>query len=390
MIRLIFLTDFTETFPHALLQGVLRYAKERSKTAWVVCRMPPSYKEQHGIEGVLQWAVTWKADAIIGRFEASDNVNLLRQRGIVVVAQDFKQRFDDIPNITGDYIATGAMAADFFLRRGFRHFAFLGYRNIVWSDERCQGFYRRIADEGYAQHFYSHTRQDIESFWFCDVDRLSAWLKALPARTALFCCDDNQGNNALELCKLCGIKVPADVAILGVDDDVMIGVLSDPKLSSIRLDIEQGGFDTAALIEQLIAGGAQAVPHDVCIQPLEVVNRASSDVFATEDKYILRALDFIHRNIGTPIGVEDVRKELPLSRRLLEIRFRKATGTSVYNYILKGRLELFASMLETSALPVSTLIEELGVSNYGSFSHKFRALKGCTPTEYRHKNKLKE
>ena len=93
MIRIIFLTDFTETYSHSLLLGVQKYAKEQPKESWVICRMPPSYKQQHGIEGVVQWALNWKANAIIGRFEQSDNIELLLQHGIAVIAQDFMRKY---------------------------------------------------------------------------------------------------------------------------------------------------------------------------------------------------------------------------------------------------------------------------------------------------------
>lgn len=93
MIRIIFLTDFTETYSHSLLLGVQKYAKEQPKESWVICRMPPSYKQQHGIEGVVQWALNWKANAIIGRFEQNDNIELLLQHGIAVIAQDFMRKY---------------------------------------------------------------------------------------------------------------------------------------------------------------------------------------------------------------------------------------------------------------------------------------------------------
>ena len=133
MIRLILLTDFTESFSYNLLKGVLAYSK--SHEPWVVCRMPPSYKNSHGIEGVLKWAKTWHADAIIGRFDNDDNVELFRENGIIALAQDYKSRFSNIPNITGDYRKTGRMAAEFFLSKGFQNFAFYGYRDTVWSQE---------------------------------------------------------------------------------------------------------------------------------------------------------------------------------------------------------------------------------------------------------------
>lgn len=111
MIRLILLTDFTESFSYNLLKGILAYSK--SHGPWVICRMPPSYKQTYGIEGVLQWAKTWEADAIIGRFNNDDKVELFRENGIIAIAQDYKSRFTSIPNITGNYYKTGKMAAEF-------------------------------------------------------------------------------------------------------------------------------------------------------------------------------------------------------------------------------------------------------------------------------------
>ena len=200
MIRLILLTDFTESFSYNLLKGVLAYSK--SHEPWVVCRMPPSYKNSHGIEGVLKWAKTWHADAIIGRFDNDDNVELFRENGIIALAQDYKSRFSNIPNITGDYRKTGRMAAEFFLSKGFQNFAFYGYRDTVWSQERCEGFYECIAAQGFGNNFYSYQDQSLDDLWFYEAPPLLNWLKSLPQPTALMACDDNQGNRITEICKV--------------------------------------------------------------------------------------------------------------------------------------------------------------------------------------------
>ena len=247
MIRLILLTDFTESFSYNLLKGVLAYSK--SHEPWVVCRMPPSYKNSHGIEGVLKWAKTWHADAIIGRFDNDDNVELFRENGIIALAQDYKSRFSNIPNITGDYRKTGRMAAEFFLSKGFQNFAFYGYRDTVWSQERCEGFYECIAAQGFGNNFYSYQDQSLDDLWFYEAPPLLNWLKSLPQPTALMACDDNQGNRITEICKVNNIRVPDKIAILGVDNDEIICNLSDPPLSSISQNIVRGGFEAAALIE---------------------------------------------------------------------------------------------------------------------------------------------
>ena len=129
MIRLILLTDFTESFSYNLLKGVLAYSK--SHEPWVVCRMPPSYKNSHGIEGVLKWAKTWHADALIGRFDNADNVELFRENGIIALAQDYKSRFSNIPNITGDYRNTGADFYDYIVVDEFHHAAAPTYQKLL-------------------------------------------------------------------------------------------------------------------------------------------------------------------------------------------------------------------------------------------------------------------
>lgn len=385
MIRLIFLTDFTEAFPNYLMEGILRYAKD-SHEPWVVCRMPPSYKDEYGIEGVLEWAKKWGANAIIGRFYDNEDVTIFPKNNIVALAQDFKHRFSGVPNITSDYFTTGEMAAQFFLSKGFTHFAFYGYEDTVWSDERCEGFFRCIESAGYGANFMEYKRQRLEDLWFYESTPLVNWLKSLPSHTALFCCDDNQGNKITEVCNFSGIQIPLDVAVLGVDNDTTTCNLSDPTLSSVNLNIEKGGYETASLIARMMKHDPNA-PRNVIIQPRGVIARMSTNIFATDDPSILKAMEYIHSNLASPLCVKDVLRELPLSRRLFEIRFKQITGQSVYNYIMTHRMGLFARMLQESDKPIADLAAEIGMNNYGNLARQFKAVKGCTPTEYRQSHK---
>ena len=385
MIRLILLTDFTESFSYHLLKGVLAYSK--SHEPWVVCRMPPSYKKSHGIEGVLKWAKAWQADAIIGTFNNDDNVELFRQNGIIVVAQDYKSRFATIPNITGNYRKTGRMAAEFFINKGFRHFAFYGYRDTVWSQERCEGFYEYIVEYGFGNHFYSYQEQSLDDLWFYEAPPLLTWLKSLPQPTALMACDDNQGNRITEICKANNIRIPDRIAILGVDNDDIICNLSDPPLSSISQNIARGGFEAAELIDCLL-NDEESTYKDVVIQPVNIINRHSTDFYPTTDSVIHDALKYIHRNIATDISVSDIVKQVPLSRRLLEMRFKQVTQQSIHKYIFNLRMERFAQLLLTSDAPITEVAEQVGINNLKNLSRQFKALKNVTPYEYRKDNRL--
>lgn len=385
MIRLILLTDFTETFSYNLLKGILAYSK--SHDPWVVCRMPPSYKNTYGIEGVLKWAKAWQADAIIGRFDNEDNVELFRQNDIIVLAQDYKSRFSNIPNITGNYHGTGKMAAEFFLSKGFQNFAFYGYRDAVWSQERCEGFYDCIAAHGFGNNFFSYQEQSLDDMWFFESPLLLSWLKSLPQSTALMACDDNLGNRITEVCRVNNIRVPDKIAILGVDNDEIICNLSEPPLSSISHNIVRGGFEAAELIEHLL-NEEESTYQDVVLQPVNVVNRLSTDFYSTTDACIHTALKYIHQNLASDITVSDIVKQVPLSRRLLEIRFKQVTKQSIHKYIFNLRMERFAQLLLTSDDPIADVAEQVGINNLKNLSRQFKALKEVSPNEYRKKHQM--
>lgn len=386
MIRLILLTDFTEAFAHNLLRGILEYSKGREP--WVVCRMPPSYKQANGIPGVLEWAKKWEVDAIIAQFDDTDEVELFRQNGIIALAQDFKSRFSVIPNITSRYKQTGQMAADFFLQKGFRNFAFYGYKDVVWFEERCMGFRDRIVEKGFGDCFFEYQKQSLENLWYYESEPVANWIKSLPRPVALMACDDTQGNKIMELCRVLGIKIPEEVAVLGVDNDEIICGLSDPPLSSVNLNIVKGGYEAARLIERLLRD-KDAISEDVVIQPVTIVNRLSTDIYATDNPVILTALKYIHQNLVNKISVEDIVRQVPLSRRLLEIRFKQVTGQPIYQYISNLRMERFAQLLLANTEPVADLAVQVGLADAKNLARQFKEWKGCTPVEYRKWNKIK-
>lgn len=378
--RLLFITDFTEQFAYRFLRGVLNYAK--STEQWVVCKMPPSYKRQLGMEGVVAWAKEWHADVVIGQFDPDDDVTLFRKNGIVALAQDYIAKFDTIPNITGDYALTGAMAAEYFLSKGFSNFGYFGYNGVCWSDERCESFRSRIEKSVGGGSFYMYDRQNIDNMWYYDQSILTDWLLSLPKPIAIMACDDNQGNILLQACELCGLHVPFDVAILGVDNDEILCNMSNPSMSTVNVDIEGGGADAAAMIDLMVKDPSYK-GKDIVLKPLVVVERLSSSLFATNDKEILAALRFIHANIDAKIQVTDVLKNVPLSRRLLEQRFKKMTGTTIYNYISLRRIERFAQLLISSNDSVSDIAARMDEPDTKSISRRFKEIKGCTPSEFR-------
>lgn len=376
------MTDFTEAFSYKLLKGIMIYSKAHKP--WVVCRMPPSYKDEFGIEGVIKWAQSWKADAIIGRFNNNDKVELFKENHIVAVAQDYKSRFTCIPNITGNYKQTGRMAAEFFLSKGYKSFAFYGYDDAIWSKERCEGFYNYLAEQGMAEHFYTYNEQSSDNLWFSNTAPLLEWLESLPQPTALMTCDDNLGNHITEICMVNQIKVPERIAILGVDNDEVICNLSAPPLSSISQDVVKGGYQAAELIDHILHGQSkETTPGDIVLEPICVIDRLSTNHYPTSDPHIHTVLKYIHNNLSSNICVSEIVKIVPLSRRLLEIRFKNATGQSIHKYIFNLKMEKFARLLIETEEPISNLALEIGISNLKNLSRQFKSLKKVSPAQFR-------
>ena len=384
MLRLLIISDFTEAFPSKLLKGIVNYS--RKKEQWGICRMPPAYKKMIGIPGVVQWAKSWGADAVIGQFETTDDIGLFAKNGIVAVAQDFKQRFTTIPNITADYIGTGRMAARFYLNRGFRNFGFFGFSHVCWSDERLEGFRKEVTDAGFGNSFYTYNMQEIDQLWYYEQDRLTHWLRWIPKPIAIMACDDNQGNNLVEACHAAGVKIPDELSVLGVDNDELLCSLGSTPLSSIQVNIEEGGYQTAELIERRVLH-PDAPVEDIVLKPVKIVGRMSTAAFVTQDIQIQKAVKFIHQNYMKKISVNDVIEEVALSRRLLERRFKSVTGQTLYQYITDLKIKRFAELLLDTDEQLIGIAISLGETDTKSISRRFKQLYGCSPGQWREKNK---
>jgi LacI family transcriptional regulator len=378
--KILILTDFAESYAKTLLKGIARYSREHGP--WLFCRMPLFYRETIGIDGLLAWAKEWGANAVIGQLYNDADVVKIVEAGIPVIAQDFKERFSDIPNITGAYRETGEMGASYFLKKGYTNFAFYGFSDIVWSRERAEGFEKKINESGHEVHYFEHRKARSEELWYYKPSSLNQWLKSLPKPVALMACDDNQGQHITEACRHSGIRIPEEVAVLGVDNDELLCDLSDPPLSSIALDVEKGGYDSAALLDRLIREGMDRF-EDIVVKPTQVITRQSTDIYATEDDYIASSLKYIHRNIDKNLQVEDVVKQVPLSRRSLEKRFQHVTGYPIYKYIYNLRIEKFTQKLLETDLTVFEIALDLGLNDSKNIARQFRQVKGCNPIEYR-------
>lgn len=385
MARVILMTDFSEAYARRLLLGIAQFAHDEHE-AWSLSRLSTSVKEKVGMEAITKYAKTIHADAIIGQFEHSDDLSGLKKEGIIVIAQDYKARFLDIPNITATHYEAGRRGAEYFLKKGFNSFAFYGPTDVVFSDERYQGF-RNTIKAVRPEAKMSSLRVQGTKDWGYDLDELCEWLTYLPKPVAIMASDDNWAYYITEAAEILrykkprgGFRIPEDIAVLGVDNDEAICKLSNPNLSSIDQDVEKAGYKVARLIKEMMANpGMQMI--NIFVAPTNIITRQSSDIFVNDDPNIAKVLKYIHENINQKLYVDDIVNQVPLSRRLLETRFREKMGTSIYNYIRTIRVEKMAELLR-NGMTVSEAAFDLGFSDIKNISRIFKSIKGVPPSEY--------
>ncbi|MGN1225633.1 MAG: substrate-binding domain-containing protein [Candidatus Cryptobacteroides sp.] len=376
MIKVILMTDYSSEYDRRLLRGIMRYSKEHGP--WSFYRLSSEYRSgEANLRELAQIAKEWKADAVIGRW-ADEDLKSLEDLHIPIVLQNYRKRSTVHSNITGDYIGTGVMAADYFYAKSFSSFAFVGISGVLWSDERYVGFSEEVKRRGGQLQRY-----ELDESGKTDMEGLYNWLNALPPKTAVFCCDDERALKVTEVCRSSGIEIPQRLAVLGVDDDELVCCISDPPISSIQLDVEQGGYLLCKRLHQEILH-PESNPFSLVIKPVQIIERQSTAKYIS-DVMVKKVVDYIEKNFSSRIKVEDILKDIPLSRRSIETRFKKETGRSIYTYVLDCRINRVAQLLTTSRKSILQICDESGIQDPDTLSKLFRQRFSCSPNEYRDK-----
>jgi LacI family transcriptional regulator len=206
-------------------------------------------------------------------------------------------------------------------------------------------------------------------------------MSRLPKPIGVFACDDDRGHDVLEACKLAGLKVPEDVAVVGVDNDEVFCELADPPLSSIAFNAETAGYRAAALLDAMMQGRARK-RQQIVVESLGVVRRRSTDIVAVDDVDIANALQFIRRQHGRAIAVDQVADEVGMWRRSLEKRFREMIGRSILEEVQLTRLQRAKCLLRETTFPISKVAEMAGFGSAGYFIQFFQKQLASSPRKY--------
>jgi LacI family transcriptional regulator len=277
------------------------------------------------------------------------------------------------------------MAVEHLLEKQFRHFAFVGYHGQIWSEKRERAFAQRMYQEGHAVYLYRMPqRQNIPLRWEKEEPILAKWLQTLPKPIGLMACNDQRGREVLDACSLAEIAVPEEISVIGIDNDELLCELSFPPLSSVALNAVQGGYMAAKTLHEMI----QKVPlttEKIIVPPLHVVERRSTASVAIDDPEVATALQFIHTQSPVDLTIDTVVASTCVSRRILEIRFRKFLKSTILQEIQKVRIERAKRLLQETDYSIERIAEIVGFATGSYFVQFFRSEMGITPSKFRMK-----
>ena len=383
------LVERSRAFGRELCEGVITFAQERDDwelhflDARDLCRRSPCRS----------------MDGYIARVTTESIATTLKDTGKPVVDLYYDKPHPGFAIVKTMHETIGRLAAEHFLDRHFRNFAYCPYGGGRTSDYCQTAFARRLKRDGFTCMVYpggggkyDFGKSDIISDTISppkDAKQLSKWLASLPKPAALFCPGDLRAWQVVRLCLTGGICVPSEVAVLGLDNDLLICGASRPMLSSIDPNSREIGRTAAETLAGMMEHGIPKKPIVRQIAPSGVVARASTETFPIHPPWLSNALVFIRRNARKGINASDVFAALGKSHTSVSRAFRSALGRSVVEEIAKTKLDEACRLLRSTDLDMGRIASLSGYGSTSYFMQAFKASKGMSPCAWRNAAKAK-
>ena len=365
----------------ARFEGIGRFAREHGWRLTLANRLVRAPRGWSG-DGAI---VTLRDDPAVLRFAEG-----LALQGVPVVDITCHWPEIAIPRAIPDYRGAGLVAA--------RHFLDIGLRRAVWFStawSNVQALFCKGLEEGMdaaargdahppvsrivLSRLVPHSRLD-------DADRFAAALaprlRALPKPAGILTYNDAEAARLLALCLDTGIKVPEEIAILGIGNDVFLCENQAVPISSVIDDLERNGYEGAALLERLM-DGAPAPESPVVVPCGGVRARRSTDTFAVESPVLREAIRLLTERIDRPPSINRIAQLTGVSRATLDRLCRRELGHPPHAELLRRRLAKARELLRDTDLPAAEISARCGFCNPAWFSAAFVRAEGTPPAKWR-------
>lgn len=364
-----------------VVSGIMAYAQQHGN--WNVC-IPESQAGES-----LDCLLGGRWDGVIAGFDDPHGPELLRMAvPLVGVGSGYGwYRPDaDIPYVGTDNAAVARLAADHLREQGFVHFAYCGYHPTPvnrCSRRRAEAFHEAVVRAGNSCAIYDAPNMASDT-WATICGDLIEWLSELPRPVGIMACNDSRARQILEACRIANLRVPNDVAIVGVDDEEAICLFTDPTLTSVDQGSHRSGYEAASLLNRWIEGGAVA-PGKRTVAPVGIVARGSTSLPAGDDE-LAAAVQFIRNHAHEAIGLDDVARAAGTNPATLGRRFRSLLGRTVREEIQRARIDHVKQLLVSTDWPLKQVARQSGFCSVQYMTTRIRQATGCTPREYRRRH----
>jgi len=380
-IKVALLIDKSETYDRGLIKGIIKFSNLSGP--WEFFLVGPNYIASNQKEILIKDITEWKPDYIVMNddFEVSD----LEKLQIPIFVTSTKYIDSGAVNVIADDYKLGKLGATYFIDRGHENFAFYGSNQIFWSRRRKSTFQKTVLSKKFS---FFEAESMLDDGWQKNVQQLIPWLQKLPKPIAVMACSDEFGAHLLKASQLANLKVPEEVAILGVDNDEFVCNLYGIPMSSIDQNSEAIGLEIAHHITLHQMHGNE-LPKEIIGKNMRIVSRRSTDIFAIKDSQMKIALEFIQQQSrDRRLSVDDVVSETFLSRRLLEIRFRKMLNRTILQEIIRVRVDIICKYLTQTDKPINIIAYEMGFNSLTSFSSFFKKEMKINALQFRKQYKI--
>lgn len=362
------------------LNGIFRYLGQT--TAWDI-RLTQS---ENDLVEIIKAALT-RDDSpdgfIIAAPLSEETCGLISQLRVPTVLIDIRpyrirRKNKDIAFVVNDDKGIGQAAAKHLCGLGhFRSFAFIHAKEPrPWSDHRLESFSAWLNKHGHSCRVYEANNLTPPE----NRHRLTEFLSALDQPAAVLAAWDTRAYDVLECAHEAKIAIPTEMALLGVDDDILCEH-THPPLASIRPDNEQEGYCSAKTLD-LMMKKLQWPKSTLC--PISGISeRESASAIAPGGHLVRRAMEFIEQNKTNPIKTTDVVKHLGVSRRLADQRFRQFQHESILEAITRVRLKEVQRKLRSSKLSIDKIARDCGFPSSSYLMTLFQKKFGMTMREWR-------
>lgn len=369
--RVLIVLDTSAAWSRGILRGFARVAHERG---WIVLHYLP------GVD--LPWlASQWPLSAAVLGPSVSGPWPFA-SRHFVSVSVNSDRSSDGIASVCLDESRIATLALSHLLARGFKNVTTFRFNSAPFAVLREKYFLEAAARAGMSVEpgwwSFAQTASPTEE----QPDAIRQWLSGLSKPCGIFSCCDVWGHMLARYARAANLRVPEDVALIGVDNDAVECEIVAPPLSSVAIPWRDVGEATARLVGAGLHGKAIA-SRRIVIGPVDVVSRRSTDTFAIQDPVVASAVTWIREHAAKRLSVPLISKAVGVSRQRLERYFRRALGRTIMQEVRIAHVELARQLLSTSDATLPEIAKRSGFTNAALLSVAFRRELGVPPGVYR-------